>query len=111
MRLAVFASGRGSNLARLVAACEAGEVAAEVALVVGNEPAAGAVAIAREAGIPVLLADHRDYPSRQAHERVIAQAVQEHEVDLVVLAGYMRLISPFLIGYLYDPTLGQSRIL
>ncbi|MBC7541399.1 MAG: phosphoribosylglycinamide formyltransferase [Candidatus Sericytochromatia bacterium] len=110
-RLAVFASGKGSNLARILAACQQGTIAGSVVLVVCNEPGAGAVGIARMAGIPVLIADHRDYPSRVAHERAIVHALDEHQVILVVLAGYMRLLSPFLLGYLYDPRMKQSRVI
>lgn len=110
MRLAVFASGQGSNLARIIAACRGGELSAEVALVVCNVPGAGAVAIAEDAGIPLLVADHRHYPSRELHERVIAQALRRAQVDLVVLAGYMRLISPYLLQATFDPDLGESRM-
>lgn len=110
MRLAVMASGRGSNLARIIAACRSGEVTGDVGLVVCNVPGAGAVTIAAEANIPVLVADHRLYPSREDHERVIADALRHSQVDLVILAGYMRLITPYLLQATYDPALGESRM-
>jgi phosphoribosylglycinamide formyltransferase-1 len=110
MRLAVFASGRGSNLQALIEATRAGRLDALVALVVVNRPEVGAIAIAEAAGVPVVVLDDRLYRDRVAHERAIATHLAAHTIDLVVLAGYMRILTPFLVGFLYDPTLGQSRI-
>jgi phosphoribosylglycinamide formyltransferase-1 len=110
-RLAVFASGRGSNLRRILEACQTGEIPAAVNLIVCNEPEAGAVAIAREARVPLLLADHRDYPNRLMHEQAIVDALRLHRVEWIVLAGYMRILSPFIIDTMYDARLGHARIL
>ncbi|MEB3187470.1 MAG: phosphoribosylglycinamide formyltransferase [bacterium] len=110
MRIAVLASGRGSNLARILETTRTGLLSAEVALVVVNRPGVGAEAIAREAGIPIVVEDDRAHPDRGAHERAIARALAAHGIELVVLAGYMRILTPFLVGFLYDPELGQSRI-
>jgi formyltetrahydrofolate-dependent phosphoribosylglycinamide formyltransferase len=110
-RLAIFASGAGSNMARVVAACQGGEIAAEAALVVVNRPEAGAIARASAAGVPVLVADHRAYAGREAHERAIAAHLDREGIDVVVLAGYMRLLSPYLVGHMHDPALGHARIL
>ena len=110
MRMAVLASGRGSNLARILEATRSGLLPAEVALVVVNRPGVGAMAIAREAGIAVAVEDDRDHSDRGSHERTIVKHLAEHRIDLVVLAGYMRILTPFLVGYLYDPALGQSRL-
>lgn len=109
-RLAVMASGMGSNLERLIESCRDGSLRADMALVVSNRPEARALQVAADAGIPAIALDHRDYPSRVAHERAIARELRRHGVDLVVLAGYMRLMSPFMIGFMFDPDLGHARI-
>ena len=90
MRLAVAISGRGSNLAALLAALPAGSPA-EVALVLSNRPAAGGLEIARQHTLPtVVLADPAD---------AIAwlDALSEHRIDLVVLAGYLKLVPPAVV--------------
>lgn len=111
MRLAFLASGRGSNLKALLEACRSGQLKAEPALVISERPGAGALEVARQAGVPELLLDVKEYGSRAEHERAIAQELHRHKIDLVLLAGYQRLLSPFLVGFLYHPQLGQSRIL
>lgn len=111
MKLAFFASGRGSNLRALIAACRSGQVTAEPALVVVDRPQAGALQVASQAGVPHLLVDAHQFSSRAEHERAIARELAKHGIDLVILAGYQRLLSPFLVGFLYEPRLGQSRIL
>lgn len=111
MRLAVFASGRGSNLARILEAATRGEIGAKVALVVCNQPGAACIDIAKRAGIPIAVIDHRGFPSRGAHEEAVLAELDNHRIDLVVLAGYMRLISPYMVGKLHDPVLGEARIL
>jgi phosphoribosylglycinamide formyltransferase-1 len=111
MKLAFLASGRGTNLKALIAACRSGQVKAEPALVISDRPQAGALQVAAEAGVPHLLINSHDYQSRSEHERAIARELHKHGIDLVILAGYQRLLSPFLVGFLYEPRLGQSRIL
>ncbi|MBX3170709.1 MAG: phosphoribosylglycinamide formyltransferase [Candidatus Eremiobacteraeota bacterium] len=111
MKLAFLVSGRGTNLKALIAACHSGQVQAEPALVIADRPQAGALQIAASAGVTNLLINAHDYSSRSEHERAIAHRLHEHHIDLVILAGYQRLLSPFLVGYLYEPGLGQSRIL
>lgn len=92
--LAVLASGRGSNLAALVAG-----VPGAVRLVVSNNPAAEALAFAHEAGIEALAIDHRPHGrDREAHEREIDAALTARGIGLVALAGYMRRLTPFLVG-------------
>lgn len=100
-RIAVFASGRGSNLASLLAAFPAGEGGAaddapgRVALVVSNVPEAPALDRAREAGVPtVAVAWRRGEGSRAAFEREVQAALDGHGIDLICLAGFMRILSP-----------------
>lgn len=111
MRLAVFASGRGTNLKRILEACRRGEIDAEPALVICNVPGAGAISVALDFDVEVLGLDHREFPSRRSHEEAVLRGLHEHRIDLVVLAGYMRLLSPFLVEKLHDEKLGQARIL
>ncbi|MBN9416907.1 phosphoribosylglycinamide formyltransferase [bacterium SCN 62-11] len=111
MKLAFLASGRGSNLKALLSACRSGQVKAEPALVISDRPQAGALQVAADADVPHLLINSHDFQSRSEHERAIARELDKHGIDLVILAGYQRLLSPFLVGFLYEPRLGQSRIL
>ena len=97
-RVAVLASGRGSNLAALLSAASAPGFPAEIVLALSNQPAAPALDLARAAGVAALGIDHRDFGrDREAHERAIDAALAEHQVELVCLAGYMRLLTPFLV--------------
>lgn len=95
--VAILASGRGSNFRALVDAAHEGDLPVDVQLLVSDRPGCGAVAQARELGVPVFLAPRRDYPSREAMDDAIGGALAEAGVELVVLAGYMRLIGPALV--------------
>jgi phosphoribosylglycinamide formyltransferase-1 len=76
----------------------AGDLDARVALVISNEPRAPGLAAARERGVRTMVLDHRDSPSREAHDRRMAKALEAEKVRLVCLAGYMRLLSPWFVG-------------
>ena len=82
----------------LVEAMRAGSIAAAPAIVVSNVPQAPALARAAAWGIPTAVLDHRAVKPRRAHEERVAALLEEHRVDLVCLAGYMRLLSPWLVG-------------
>lgn len=101
MRIGVLCSGRGSNLAALLAAEARGQLApATVALVIANRPGAGALDIARAAGKPALLIDDRAAGGREPFERALLAALAEHGCEAVVLAGFMRVLTPlFLDAY------------
>lgn len=96
-RLAVFASGNGSNFQAVAEACRDGVIPAEVALLVTDKPGCKAVERARRLGIPVLELSPRDFPDKAAYERRILQQLQETGVDWIILAGYMRLVGPTLL--------------
>ncbi len=98
LRLGVMASGDGSNFEALVAACGSGELAADVVMLVVNEANCGARRRAERLGIPWRLIDHRTQPSREALDGVLITAFREAAVDLVVMAGWMRIVTPVLIG-------------
>jgi len=93
----VLASGRGSNLQSIIGRCADKTLAAEIALVLSNNAEAGALARAAEAEIPTLHIDHRSFPTREQFDERMATALREAEVDLVVLAGFMRLLSTAFI--------------
>jgi phosphoribosylglycinamide formyltransferase-1 len=94
---AVFASGYGSNLERFIEETRAPGDEARLALVVSDQPACRAVALARQAGAPVFAFDPFAYPDKAAFEREILSELRAHDVQWIVLAGYMRLIGPTLL--------------
>lgn len=96
-RLAVLISGRGSNLQSIIDAIGAGALPASIAIVVSNRREAAGLRRARDAGIEALFVDPRDAPDRLGYDRLIANALRAHDVDLVCLAGFMRLIGPPLL--------------
>ncbi|MDH4042354.1 MAG: phosphoribosylglycinamide formyltransferase [Gammaproteobacteria bacterium] len=96
-RLAILISGRGSNLQAFIDASAGGALAADIAVVISNNPDAGGLRLARRAGIPTRSIDHRDYPSREAFDAALAAEVGQRDVDLVILAGFMRILTPVFI--------------
>ncbi|MDR7483082.1 MAG: phosphoribosylglycinamide formyltransferase [Armatimonadota bacterium] len=102
MRLAVYVSGSGTILQALLDAFGPGRSpAAEVALVVSNNPDAFALTRARSAGVPVAVVDHRGR-SRHAFEADLVAATDAHRVNLVCLAGFLRILSPAFVGHYPD---------
>jgi phosphoribosylglycinamide formyltransferase 1 len=99
-KIAILISGRGSNMLALAEAVKDGRVPnAQIALVVSDKPAAAGLERAREQGLKTI-AIPRQGQTRQEHEREILAALREHEIDLVCLAGYMRLLSePFVEAF------------
>lgn len=99
VRVAVLISGAGSNMAALVDAARKPDAAYEVALVLSNRPDAGGLKIAEAKGVPALAIDHRPFgKDREAHERAVHAALTEAGVEVIALAGYMRILTPFLVG-------------
>lgn len=97
-RTAILISGRGSNMTALVAAAASPEFPAEIALVLSNRPDAAGLASAAAAGVATACIDHRPFRGdRAAHEAAIAEALDAAGIALVCLAGYMRLLTPFLV--------------
>ena len=97
-RVGILISGRGSDAMALIRAAEAADYPAEIALVLSNRPEAPGLARAAEAGITTLAIDHKPYgKDREAHERAIDAALHEAGVEFVALAGYMRILTPFLV--------------
>ncbi len=98
MNLGVLISGRGSNLGAILAAVEAGTLPAKVALVISNKAGAAGIKRADEAGVPTRVLPHGEYPDRAAFEAALVAALREAGVDVVVLAGFMRLLTPAFLG-------------
>jgi len=97
-RVAILISGRGSNMRSLIEAARDPDYPAEVVLVLSNRPDAAGLALARAAGIEAIAIDHKDYGrDRAAHEAAVHQALLQREVEIVCLAGYMRVLTPFLV--------------
>ena len=97
LRLGVMASGNGSNFEALVQACRSGALAAEVVLLVVNNPGCGAQQRAERLGIPCTVVDHRHWRDREALDGQLIAAFQAVAVDLVAMAGWMRIVTPVLI--------------
>ncbi len=97
-RLAILISGRGSNMRSFIEACAADELDAEVAVVLSNRPDAGGLEHARQAGIATRCVDHREFPDRESFDAALVEALEPFEPDLVILAGFMRILTPVFIG-------------
>lgn len=101
-KIAIFASGSGSNFEAIVAAYRKGELNAEPAICVCDKPGAGVTARARRLEIPVLVVSPSDFPSKEDYETFIADKLTELEIDLICLAGYMRIVGQVLLGRFPD---------
>lgn len=91
-RITILISGRGSNMAALIDAAAAGRIEGAVTQVISNRPDAPGLAYARRHGIATAVVDHRAFESRAAFEAALAEAVDRSEPDLIVLAGFMRVL-------------------
>ncbi|OIK16758.1 phosphoribosylglycinamide formyltransferase [Bacillus sp. MUM 116] len=96
-RIAVFASGSGSNFQAIIDVVQSGELKADISLLVCDKPGAFAVQRANTARIPSFVFSAKDYPTKEAYETEILSELKRHGVELVILAGYMRLIGPTLL--------------
>lgn len=98
-RVAVLISGRGSNMAALIEAAKAPDYPAEIALVLSNVPGAGGLATAVANGIATATVDHRAFKGdREAFERAVHAELEKHRIDIVCLAGFLRILTPWLVG-------------
>jgi phosphoribosylglycinamide formyltransferase-1 len=98
-RAAVLISGRGTNMAALIEAAEDSSFPAEIVLVLSNRPAAAGLAIAQSRGVATAVVDHATYgKDREAFERKVQEVLDRHRVELVCLAGFMRLFTPWFVN-------------
>jgi phosphoribosylglycinamide formyltransferase-1 len=93
-RVVVLLSGRGSNFQAIVEA----NLPIDVVAVIGNRPQAAGLTYARERGLTAIALDHTEHPDREAFDGLLADEIEQHQPDLVVLAGYMRILSPAFIA-------------
>lgn len=96
-RVAILISGRGSNMVSLVEAMQDGRIPAEPALVLANLPDAAGLERAAALGVPTRVIDHRELKPRRRHDAAVVAALDEARIDLVCLAGYMRLITGLFV--------------
>lgn len=102
VRTAVLVSGRGSNMAALLDAARAPAYPAEIALVLSNRPGAPALERAAAEGIPTKVVDHRAFDDRVLFEAAVDAALNEAEISIVCLAGFMRVLTPWLVTRWHD---------
>lgn len=98
-RVAILISGRGSNMAALIEAAKAPDYPAEIVLVLSNVPGAGGLATAAANGIATATIDHKAFNrNREAFEQAMQAELERHRVDIVCLAGFMRILTPWFVG-------------
>jgi phosphoribosylglycinamide formyltransferase-1 len=98
LRLGVLVSGGGTNLQAILDAVAQGKLDADVRVVISNQPAARALERAAGAGVPTTVISHREFPDRAAFDARVVERLREADVTHVVLAGFMRLVTPVLLG-------------
>ncbi len=96
-RIAVLISGSGSNLQALIDACAAPDFPAEIALVLSNKKEAYGLTRAQKAGLKTHIISHKDFESREAFDAAMDAALKEHQVELICLAGFMRVLSAWFV--------------
>ncbi|OYY22249.1 MAG: phosphoribosylglycinamide formyltransferase, partial [Azorhizobium sp. 35-67-15] len=96
-RVAILISGRGSNMAALVKAAEAPDFPAEIALVVSNRADAAGLQFAEEAGIRTMVLSHRDFADRIAFDAALDAHLRIEGIEIICLAGFMRILTPWLV--------------
>ncbi len=96
-RIAVLASGRGSNFQAVIDAIEAGTIPARCVALITDNPKAYAIERAKKVSIPVVVVDYAAFPSREAYEEQLLVAMREQKADLFVLAGYMRILGSSIV--------------
>jgi phosphoribosylglycinamide formyltransferase 1 len=94
LQLAILISGRGSNMASIARACLAGQINAQVRVVISDRPGVAGLDVARDLGIEALTIPWQGAAARDAFERALAESIDARRADLVVLAGFMRILSP-----------------
>src|SRR3990170_1908125 len=106
MRVGVLASGRGTNFQAIADAAATASFPAEVAVLVCNVPGAPVLDRAKKAGVPAVVIDHRRFGTdREAWEREAVKALRDRRVELVVFAGFMRLVTPYFVSQFPDRVL------
>ncbi|MBE9049821.1 phosphoribosylglycinamide formyltransferase [Nostocales cyanobacterium LEGE 11386] len=97
LKLGIMASGSGSNFEAIAQAIENGQLNAQIQVLIYNNPSAKAAIRAENRNVPAVLLNHRDYKSRDAFDGQIVQTLRQYDVEWVIMAGWMRLVTPVLI--------------
>lgn len=97
-KIAILISGRGSNMKALVEACKASDFPAEVALVLSNKSDALGLEFAKEQGIKTAFISHKDFATREEFDKEVAKKIEEEGCKFICLAGFMRLLSPWIVN-------------
>ncbi len=98
LRIVVLASGNGSNLQALLSACQTGQIRGEVVGVICNVPNAYVLERARQANIPSQVVNHKEFPERAAFEAELTRVIQGWRAELILLAGFMRVLTPTFVN-------------
>ena len=98
IKLAVLVSGRGSNLQAIIDACESNRINAEVIVVISDKKDAYALERAKKHNIKNFFIDPKAFPNREEHEKAIAKIIDELQIDLICLAGYMRILTSYFVN-------------
>ncbi len=102
-RLAILISGHGTNLQAFIDACARGELAAQIGIVISNNPEAAGLQRAESAGLATRAIDHRNFATRDEFDQALVNELHTFSIDLVVLAGFMRILTPVLV----EPFVGR----
>ncbi len=105
LKLGVLASGSGTNLQALLDACASGRLPAQVAVAISNLAGAHCLTRAQNVGVPSMLLEHKKFSSREAYDAALVDVLRLHGVELVCLAGFMRLVTPVLLDAFPDRVL------
>ena len=97
-RIVILISGRGSNMQAMLKVAAADRWPAQIAAVISNQPTAAGLDVARAAGIATSAINHRDYPDRELFDAALAELIDQHSPDLIVLAGFMRILTPGFVN-------------
>jgi phosphoribosylglycinamide formyltransferase-1 len=100
--IVILISGRGSNMQAVLEQTMSGAIPATISAVISNNPAAEGLAIAPSFGVPIETVPHRDYPTREAFDAALMRAIDRHAPKLVVLAGFMRILTDTFINHYKD---------
>ena len=100
--LVILISGRGSNMVSIIEAIESGHLAANVSAVISNRPDAAGIDYAKKAGIATEIVNHKAFESREAFDLALANTIDQYKPDLVILAGFMRILTTGFVEHFND---------
>ena len=111
LRLGVFVSGGGTNLQSIIDNCKKPDFPAQIVVVVSNKAGAYGLTRAEQAGIPTVCVPHKGFKKREEHEREIVKKIQPYKVQALALAGYMRVVTPYLLDTFYNHEKGLPGVI